>query len=86
MLTLVEVSSILYTQTASSQTTLNCDLPGHPSCYNSGYSAGLVNKGASCSTTLLRGTPTQVNNYCSGYMEITTTKIDAQLNGLDTTI
>ncbi|MGA8081138.1 MAG: hypothetical protein WB988_04695 [Candidatus Nitrosopolaris sp.] len=80
MLTLVEVSSILYTQTASSQTTLNCDLPER------GYSAGLVNKGASCSTTLLRGTPTQVNNYCSGYMEITTTKIDAQLNGLDTTI
>ncbi|MFY9869528.1 MAG: hypothetical protein WAK17_07405 [Candidatus Nitrosopolaris sp.] len=62
MLTLVEVSSILYTQTASSQTTLNCDLPER------GYSAGLVNKGASCSTTLLRGTPTQVNNYCLGYM------------------
>jgi hypothetical protein len=68
MLTLVGIIPILYTQTAFSQTTLNCDLPGHPSCYSSGYSAGLVNKGVSCSSTLVSGTPTQVNNYCSGYM------------------
>src|SRR5215469_9180442 len=63
MLTLVGVIPILFTQTAFSQTTLNCDLPGHPSCYSSGYSAGLVNKGISCSTILIRGTLTQVNNY-----------------------
>ncbi|MGA9150664.1 MAG: hypothetical protein WBZ36_08800 [Candidatus Nitrosopolaris sp.] len=68
MLTLVGVFPILYTQTAFSQTTLNCDLPGHASCYSSGYSAGLVNKGVSCSSTLLKGTTTQVNDYCSGYM------------------
>jgi hypothetical protein len=67
MLTLVGVIPILYMQTAFSQTTLNCDLPGHPTCYSSGYSAGLVNKGVSCSSTLLKGSPTQVNNYCSGY-------------------
>src|SRR5215469_3007166 len=68
MLTLVGVIPILYTQTVFSQTTLNCNQSGHPTCYGSGYSAGLVNKGISCSSTLLRGTPTQVNNYCSGYM------------------
>lgn len=68
MLTLVGVIPILYSQTAFSQTTLNCDLPGHPSCYSSGYTAGLVNKGVSCSSTLVKGTTTQVNNYCSGYM------------------
>lgn len=68
MLTLVGVIPILYTQTAFSQTTLNCDLPGHPSCYSSGYTAGLVNKGVSCSNTLVKGTTTQVNDYCSGYM------------------
>jgi len=68
MLTLVGVIPILYSQTAFSQTTLNCDLPGHPSCYSSGYSFGLVNRGISCISTLLKGTPTQVNNYCSGYM------------------
>jgi len=61
MLTLVGVIPILYTQTAFSEL-------GHPSCYSSGYSAGLVNKGVSCSSTLLKGTTTQVNNYCSGYM------------------
>ena len=68
MLTLVGVIPILYTQTAFSQTTLNCDRPGHPTCYSSGYSVGLVNRGISCISTLLRGTTTQVNDYCSGYM------------------
>jgi len=68
MLTLVGVIPILYTQTAFSQTALNCDLPGNPSCYSSGYTAGLVNKGVSCSSTLVKGTTTQVNDYCSGYM------------------
>jgi hypothetical protein len=68
MLTLVGVIPILYTQTAFSQTTLNCGLPGHPSCYSSGYTAGLVNKGVSCSSNLVKGTTTQVNDYCSGYM------------------
>jgi len=68
MLTLIGVIPILYAQTAFSQTTLNCDQPGHPSCYSSGYTAGLVNKGVSCSSTLLKGTTTQVNDYCSGYM------------------
>jgi hypothetical protein len=76
MLTLVGVIPILYTQTAFSQTpqqskqSLACDLSGHPSCYSSGYSAGLVNKGVSCSSTLLSwaGTPAQVVNYCSGFM------------------
>ena len=68
MLTLVGVFPILYTQTAFSQTTLNCDIPGHPTCYSSGYSVGLVNRGISCISTLLKGTPAQVNNYCSGYM------------------
>ena len=42
MLMLVGVIPILYIQTAFSQTTLNCDLPWHPSCHSSGYSAGLV--------------------------------------------
>jgi hypothetical protein len=67
---LVGVIPILYAQTAFSQTTLNCDLPGQPSCYSSGYSAGLVNKEVGCITTLPTGagTPTQVNNYCSGYI------------------
>jgi len=59
MLTLVGVIPILYTQTAFSQTALNCDLPGHPSCYSSGYTAGLVNKGVSCSSNLVKGTITQ---------------------------
>src|SRR5215813_1122354 len=68
MMTLVGVIPILYTQIAYSQTTLNCDLPGHTTCYSSGYSVGLVNRGISCISTLLRGTPTQINNYCSGYM------------------
>ena len=67
MLTFIGVIPVLYTQTAFSQTTLNCDQSGHSSCYSSGYSAGLLNKGVSCNTTLLRGTLTQVNNYCSGY-------------------
>src|SRR5215467_11368413 len=67
MLMLVGVIPILYSQKAFSQTTLDCDLPGHPSCYSSGYTAGLVNKGVSCSSALLKGTTTQVNDYCSGY-------------------
>src|SRR5215467_8714908 len=68
MLMLVGVIPILYTQTAFSQSTLNCDLSGHPSCYSSGYTAGLVNKGVSCTSALVKGTTTQVNDYCSGYM------------------
>ena len=68
LLTLVGIIPILYTQTAFSQTALSCDLPGHSSCYGSGYSAGLANKGVTCSSTLVSGTPSQVNDYCSGYM------------------
>jgi hypothetical protein len=78
MLTLVGAIPILYTQTAFSQTTLNCDLPGHPSCYSSGYTAGLVNKGVSCSSTLVKGTTTQVNDYCSGYMDVQQQQLQQQ--------
>jgi hypothetical protein len=74
MLTLVGLIPIVCTQTAFSQVPqpkqiLTCDLPGHPSCYSAGYAASLVNRGVSCSGSLLRsfGTSIQIDNYCSGW-------------------
>ena len=63
----VNVRRVRWTQTEQS---LACDLSGHPSCYGSGYSAGLINKEVSCSSTLLNlaGTPVQVVSYYSGFM------------------
>ena len=50
---------------------LTCDQPGHVSCYDLGYSKGLLNTQISCSAATLNSfviaNPSQVNNFCSGY-------------------
>jgi hypothetical protein len=56
-------------QTALSQKQiLTCDHTGQPSCYSTGYAAGLVNRGIDCSAFLLKlsGNSTQIVDYCSG--------------------
>ena len=75
MLTLIGVISVACTQAAFSQIPrekqiLTCDHPGFPTCYSIGYNAGLLNRGtfSSCSGFISSfGSPTQVNNYCSGF-------------------
>jgi len=56
-------------QTALSQKqVLTCDHTGQPSCYSTGYAAGLANRGIECSALLLTlsGNSTQIADYCSG--------------------
>jgi hypothetical protein len=73
MLTLIGVIPFAYAQIAFSQMLkqiLTCDHAGFPSCYSTGYNAGLINRGtfSSCSGSLRSvGSPTQVNNYCLGF-------------------
>ncbi|HXX98053.1 MAG TPA: hypothetical protein VEL11_13160 [Candidatus Bathyarchaeia archaeon] len=76
MVALVGVVFLACTQTALSQIPqtfsqkqiLTCDHTGQPSCYSTGYAAGLVNRGIDCSALLLKlsGNSTQVADYCSG--------------------
>jgi len=73
MVALVGVVLHACAQTALSQIPqqkqiLTCDQSGQPSCYNAGYSAGLVNRGIDCSALVSKfsGTSTQIANYCSG--------------------
>jgi len=77
MVALVGIVFRACTQTALSQIPefqqeqkqiLTCDHTGQPSCYSTGYSAGLVNRGIDCSALLLKlsGNSTQVADYCSG--------------------
>ncbi|MGC2681622.1 MAG: hypothetical protein WA323_07110 [Candidatus Nitrosopolaris sp.] len=75
MLTVVGVMPVACTQTAFSQMPqqrqiLTCDHSGFPSCYSTGYDAGLLNRGtfSSCGGFLNSlGSPTHVHNYCSGF-------------------
>jgi hypothetical protein len=73
MVALVGVVYLACIQTALSQIPeqkqiLTCDHTGQPSCYSTGYAAGLVNRGIDCSALLskLSGNTTQVADYCSG--------------------
>ncbi|MGA9152539.1 MAG: hypothetical protein WBZ36_18335 [Candidatus Nitrosopolaris sp.] len=66
---LVGIVFLACTQTALSQKQiLTCDRTGQPSCYGTGYAAGLVNRGIDCSALILKlsGNSTQVADYCSG--------------------
>ena len=70
---LIGVIPIACSQTAFSQMPkqiLTCDHSGFPSCYSAGYNTGLLYRGtfSGCSGSLRSlGSPTQVNNYCSGF-------------------
>jgi hypothetical protein len=59
------------TNTHTQKPVLTCDQPGHASCYDLGYSKGLLNTQISCSAATLNSfviaNPSQVNNFCSGY-------------------
>jgi hypothetical protein len=67
MVALVGIVFLGCTQTALSQKQiLTCDHTGQPSCYSTGYAAGLVNRGIDCSALKLSGNSTQVADYCSG--------------------
>jgi hypothetical protein len=73
MVVLVGVVFLACTQTALSQIPqqkqiLTCDHTGQPSCYGTGYAAGLVNRGIDCTALLskLSGNSTQIADYCSG--------------------
>jgi hypothetical protein len=73
LIMLVGVLLLACTQTALSQIPqqkqiLTCDHTGQPSCYSTGYAAGLVNRGIDCSALLLKlsGNSSQVADYCSG--------------------
>jgi hypothetical protein len=77
MVALAGIVFLACTQTALSQIPqfqqqqkqiLTCDHTGQPSCYSTGYQAGLVNRGIDCNALLLKlsGNSTQVADYCSG--------------------
>lgn len=69
MVVLVGIVFLACTQTALSQKQiLTCDHTAQPSCYSTGYAAGLINRGIDCSALLLKlsGNSTQVADYCSG--------------------
>jgi hypothetical protein len=59
------------TNTHTQKPILTCDQPGHASCYDLGYSKGLLNSRLSCSAATLNSfvidNPSQVNDFCSGY-------------------
>jgi hypothetical protein len=75
MLTVIGVIPVVCAQTTLSQVPqqrqiLTCDHSGFPSCYSSGYDAGLLNRATFSSSSgflNLLGSPTQVHNYCSGF-------------------
>lgn len=61
---------LAFSQGPQQRQVLTCDQPGFPSCYSTGYNAGLLTQGSfsSCRGTLNSfGSLTQVNNYCSGF-------------------
>ena len=61
---------IAFSHVPQQRQVLTCDNPGFPSCYSTGYNAGLLTRGSfsSCTGTINSlGSLTQVNNYCSGF-------------------